>query len=113
MAKNTGKRTKEKQASSKTSKAKPTMGKKQSAKSCKRAASDVSSSNNSSPAPKKMKKSHRSRRNIDSEEVTEPEESDKDSVEVVDNANGRKTDSDDEVSQMAINEIEYALTLPG
>src|SRR5271155_2052730 len=110
MAKNTVKRNQEKQASLKTSKAKPMTGKKQSAKSRKRAASDVSSSNDGSPAPKKIKKSHCSRRKAESEEDTEPEESDN-SVEIVDDADGRNADGDDKVSRMAINEIKYKLTV--
>src|SRR5271155_4052348 len=110
MAKNTVKRNKEKQASLKTSKAKPTTGKKQSAKSRKRAASDMSGSNDGSPAPKKIKKSHHSCHKAESEEDTEPEESDN-SVEIVDDADGRNADDDDEVSQKAINEIKYKLTI--
>src|SRR5271155_2809443 len=104
MAKNTVKRNKEKQTSFKTSKAKPTTGKKQSAKSHKRAASDVSSSNDGSPAPKKIKKSHCSRCKAESEEDTEPEESEN-SVEIVDDAEGRNADDDDEVGRKAINKI--------
>jgi hypothetical protein len=110
MAKNTIKKNKGKQASLKTSKAKPTTGKKPSAKSRKRAASDVSGSNDSSPAPKKIKKSHRSHRKAESEEVTEPEESDS-SAEIVDGTDSGNTDDDDEVSQMPINEIKYRLTV--
>src|SRR5271154_875853 len=72
MAKNTVKRNKGKQASLKTSKAKPMTGRKPFAKSRKRAASDMSGSNDSSPAPKKIKKSHCSRRKAESEEVTKP-----------------------------------------
>jgi len=49
MAKNTVKRNKGKQASLKTSKANPMTGKKQSAKSRKRAASDVSGSHDGIP----------------------------------------------------------------
>src|SRR5271168_4123182 len=110
MAKNTIKRNKGKQASLKTSKAKPMTGKKPSAKSRKRAASDVSGSNDSSPAPKKIKKSHCSRRKAESEEVTEPEESDH-SAEIVDGTDSRNTDDDDQVSQMPINEIKHRLTV--
>jgi hypothetical protein len=110
MVKNTVKRNKGKQASLKTSKAKPGTEKKQSAKSRKRAASDLSGSHDGSPAPKKIKKFHRSRRKAESEEVTEPEESDS-SAEIVDDTDTGNTDDDDEVSQMAINEIKYKLTV--
>ena len=107
MAKQTVKRNKEKQRSSKTTRVKPTTGKKQSAKSRKRAASDVSSFGDSSPPSKRIK---RSRHKAASEEVTEAEELDKDSDVTVDNTDARKGDSDEEVSQMALNNMKYRLT---